>query len=74
MARRGLIFGVIGRRLTVPVAAQSVEQAADHFGWFALFAGMDVPTSCRQTRALLNREPTQPGPIADLGRPRYFQT
>jgi hypothetical protein len=35
---------------------------------------MDVPTSCRQTRALLNREPTQPGPIADLGRPRYFQT
>jgi hypothetical protein len=51
MARRGLIFGVIGRRLRVPVAAQSVEQAADRFGWFALFAGMDVrPRAGRRGR------------------------
>lgn len=68
------IASVIGRRLNVPVVAQSVEQAAGHFGWFALFAGIDAPTSSVQTRALLNWEPEQPGLIADLDRPRYFQT
>lgn len=68
------IAGVIGRRLNVPVAAQSVDEAADHFGWFALFAGMDSPTSSGQTRKLLDWEPEQPGLLADLDRPRYFQT
>lgn len=37
------IAGVIGRRLNVPVVGQSVDEAAVHFGWFALFAGMDAP-------------------------------
>lgn len=68
------IASVIGRRLNVPVVTQSVEQAAGHFGWFALFAGIDAPTSSVQTRALLNWEPEQPGLIADLDRLRYFQT
>ncbi|MFM0168433.1 SDR family oxidoreductase [Paraburkholderia sediminicola] len=68
------IAGVIGRRLNVPVVAQSVDEAADHFGWFALFAGMDASTSREQTRKLLDWEPKQPGLIADLDRPRYFQT
>src|SRR6202167_643613 len=39
------IAGVIGRHLNVPVVSKSVEEAADHFGWFALFAGMDLPAS-----------------------------
>jgi nucleoside-diphosphate-sugar epimerase len=68
------IAGVIGRRLNVPVVAQSVDEAAHHFGWFALFAGMDAATSSEQTRKLLDWEPKQPGLIADLDRPRYFQT
>jgi hypothetical protein len=29
------IAGVIGRRGNVPVLANSPEEAADHFGWFA---------------------------------------
>jgi len=68
------IAGVIGRRLNVPVVAKSPEDAADHFGWFALFAGMDVPTSSERTRALLGWEPKRPGIISDLDRPRYFAT
>ncbi|MBR0664016.1 SDR family oxidoreductase [Roseomonas hellenica] len=67
------IAGVIGRRLNLPVVAKSPEEAAGHFGWFALFAGMDAPTSSARTRALLGWQPTQPGLIADIDRPRYFE-
>ncbi|TDY20715.1 nucleoside-diphosphate-sugar epimerase [Paraburkholderia sp. BL6665CI2N2] len=68
------IAAVIGRRLNVPVVARTADDAAHHFGWFALFAGLDAPTSSEQTRKLLDWEPKQPGLIADLDRPRYFQT
>ncbi|MGK9168857.1 SDR family oxidoreductase [Inquilinus limosus] len=67
------IAAVIGRRLGVPVVAKSAEEAAAHFGWFAMFAGMDVPTSSERTRALLGWEPKQPGLIADIDRPAYFE-
>jgi nucleoside-diphosphate-sugar epimerase len=68
------IAGVIGRRLNVPVVAKSPEETADHFGWFTLFAGMDVPTSSERSRALLGWEPKQPGLIADIDQPSYFET
>jgi hypothetical protein len=68
------IAGVIGRRLNVPVIAKSPEEAADHFGWFALFAGMDVPTSSERTRKLLRWQPKQPGLIADIDQPSYFDS
>ncbi len=64
--------GVIGRRLKVPVVTKSREEAADHFGSFALFAGMDVPASSERTRALLGWEPKQPGLLADIDQPSYF--
>jgi nucleoside-diphosphate-sugar epimerase len=68
------IAGVIGRRLNVPVIAKSPEEAADHFGWFALFAGMDVATSSERTRKLLRWQPKQPGLIADIDQPSYFDS
>ena len=68
------IAEVIGRRLNIPVVAQSPEEAADHFGWFAHFAAIDCPASSRRTRELLGWQPKQPGLIADLDRPRYFET
>jgi len=76
MAEEGVPFrdiaGVIGHRLGVPVAGKSPEEAAAHFGWFAMFVGMDVPTSSERTRTLLGWQPTQPGLIADIDRPAYF--
>jgi nucleoside-diphosphate-sugar epimerase len=67
------IAGVIGRRLNVPVAGLSPEEATKHFVWFAHFAALDNPTSSKQTREALGWEPKQPGLIADLDRPRYFE-
>jgi nucleoside-diphosphate-sugar epimerase len=66
------IAAVIGRRLGLPVVGKPPEEAAEHFGWFSMFAGMDVPTSSERTRALLDWEPTQPGLIADIDQPGYF--
>ncbi len=66
------IAGVIGRRLNLPVLAKSPEEVANHFGWFARFAGMDSPASGERTEALLGWMPQQPGLIADLDRAEYF--
>ncbi len=66
------IAGVIGRRLNMPVASKTPGEAAGHFGWFTLFAGMDAPTSSERTRALLGWDPKQPGLIADIDQPSYF--
>jgi nucleoside-diphosphate-sugar epimerase len=66
------IAAVIGRRLKLPVVSLAPEQAAAHFGWFAMFAGFDVPTSSEHTRALLGWRPEQPGLIADIDHPAYF--
>ncbi|KVQ55748.1 SDR family oxidoreductase [Burkholderia territorii] len=68
------IAEVIGRRLNVPVVSKSAEQAAEHFGWFAMFAGMDAPATSERTRAWLDWTPVQPGLLADIDRPRYFET
>jgi nucleoside-diphosphate-sugar epimerase len=66
------IAEVIGRRLNIPVVSKSPEEAAEHFGWFAMFAAFDVPTSSERTRALLGWQPEQLGLIADIDHPAYF--
>jgi hypothetical protein len=63
---------VIGRRLNIPVVSKSPTEAAEHFGWFAMFAGIDAPTSSARTRAKLAWKPEQPGLIADIDHPAYF--
>ena len=66
------IAEVIGRRLDLPVVSKSPEEAAAHFGWFAMFAGIDAPTSSASTRAKLDWKPGEPGLIADIDHPAYF--
>jgi hypothetical protein len=61
------------RRLHVPVVSKSPEQAADHFGWLAHFAGVDCPASSELTEEKLEWQPKQPGLIADLERGTYFE-
>jgi nucleoside-diphosphate-sugar epimerase len=66
------IAELIGRRLNIPVVSKSGEEAAGHFGWFAMFAGLDAPTSSERTRAQLDWRPEHPGLIADVDHPAYF--
>jgi len=77
VAEEGLPFkdiaGVIGRRLNVPVVSKTPDEAKDHFGWFAMFTGVDAPTSSQRTRELLDWQPKQRGLIADIDHERYFK-
>lgn len=67
------IAEVIGRRLQLPVVALAPEEVAGHFGWFAMFTGMDAAASSERTRAMLGWEPRRAGLIADMNGPGYFE-
>jgi nucleoside-diphosphate-sugar epimerase len=62
------IAEVIGRSLNVPMVSLSQQEAQLHFGWLAMFAGVDMPASSALTRQRLGWHPTGPGLIADLER------
>jgi nucleoside-diphosphate-sugar epimerase len=65
------IAKVLGAGLGVPVVSLTPEEAPGHFGWLAMFAGLDLPASSVQTRKRLGWKPTGPGLIADLERMDY---
>jgi nucleoside-diphosphate-sugar epimerase len=67
------IAAVIGRRLNVPVASKTAEEAADHFGWFAHFAALDVPASSKRTQEQLGWRPVQRALIPDVDQGSYFE-
>jgi len=67
------IAQVIGRRLNIPAVSKSPDEAIDHFGWFAHFAGLDCPASSAQTQKELGWRPTQPSLIRDIDQPSYFE-
>jgi nucleoside-diphosphate-sugar epimerase len=65
------IAEVIGRGLKIPVVSLTPEEAAAHFGWMGMFAGIDMPASSALTQERLNWHPTGPGLIADLKQMNY---
>jgi nucleoside-diphosphate-sugar epimerase len=67
------IAEVIGRHLNIPVVSKSREEAAEHFGWIALFFGIDAPASSELTQERLGWRPVQPGLTADLNAEHYFE-
>jgi nucleoside-diphosphate-sugar epimerase len=76
IAEEGVVFKAIaetiGRGLNLPVASVSPEDAAGHFGWFAMFAGIDAAASSERTRAQLGWAPVQPGLLVDMAASGYF--
>lgn len=60
------IAEAIGRRVNVGVASKPREEAAQHFGWLAMFAGHDMPASSALTQQRLGWRPTGPGLISDI--------
>ena len=66
------IAETLGNGLKLPVVSIDPEKAAEHFGWFAHFAGLDMPASSEWTRKTLGWEPTGPGLIQDLTNMKYF--
>ncbi|XZF13050.1 SDR family oxidoreductase [Chitinophagaceae bacterium MMS25-I14] len=67
------IAEVIGKRLNIPVVSKSPEEAAEHFGWFAHFAAMDIPATSEQTRRQTGWSTTQPGLMEDIDQEAYFK-
>jgi nucleoside-diphosphate-sugar epimerase len=68
------IAEAIGRGLKVPVVSKSLEEAGEHFGWLAMFAGLDMPASSALTQERLGWRPTGPGMISDLDYMQYFDS
>ena len=62
------ISDALGRSLKLPVVSLTGDEVAAHFGWMAMFAGMDMPASNAITRKKLGWTPVGPGLIADLDR------
>jgi len=60
------IAEVLGQGMGIPVQSLTPEEAGPHFGWLAMFMGLDMLASSAKTRARLGWAPTGPGLIEDL--------
>jgi nucleoside-diphosphate-sugar epimerase len=67
------IAEIVGRHLNLPVVSIKPEQAAEHFGMMAMFAGRDGAAASALTQQWLGWKPAQIGMIADISRPGYFE-
>lgn len=60
------IADAVAAGLDLPAVSLSADEASAHFGWFSIFAGVDMQASAEWTQEQLGWEPTGPGLIADL--------
>jgi nucleoside-diphosphate-sugar epimerase len=63
---------VFAKILNVETRALTPEQAAEHFGWIAMFAGLDMAASSALTQKWLGWKPKEIGVIEDISRPGYW--
>jgi nucleoside-diphosphate-sugar epimerase len=77
IAEEGVAFrdiaGAIGAGLDLPVRSVNEDDAAAHFGWFAMFAGADIPASSAETKRVLGWAPRERGLIEDISAAGYLQ-
>lgn len=64
----------ISRGLNIPAKTISAEEAPAHFGWMAMFAGLDMRASSALTQERLGWKPTGPSLIHDLDRATAFRS
>lgn len=62
----------LGRGMKLPVVSLAPDEAQAHFGWMAMFVGLDMPASSALTQKRLNWRPTGPTLLADLEEARYL--
>lgn len=67
------IAELIGRRLKLPVAGVTAEDASRHFGFLAAVVPLDNPTSSALTQKLLGWRPEHPALVPDLEAGHYFK-
>lgn len=60
------IAETVAAGLGLATLSLSPGDAAAHFGWFTMFAGMDNPASSAETRKRLGWQPTGPDLLTDL--------
>ena len=65
------IAETVAAGLGVPAVSLATAAAEAYFGWFAMFAALDLRASSTWTRAQLDWHPTGPGLIADLQAMNY---
>ncbi|MEY8710743.1 SDR family oxidoreductase [Mangrovibacter phragmitis] len=60
------LAAAIAARLALPLTSLAPEQAEAHFGWFAMFVGMNLTASATWTQQQLGWLPAGPGLLTDL--------
>ncbi len=66
------IAELFGKVLKVPVKSITQDEAFAHYGFLAMFAGLDMPASSAKTQAELGWKPKQIGLMEDIGQPGYW--
>lgn len=66
------IAELVGRRLNLPTASKTPEEAAALLGFIGHALAMDGPATSTRTRERLGWQPSQPGLLEDLEQGRYF--
>ena len=63
---------LFARILNVETKSLTPDEAGAHFGFMAMFAGLDMPASSALTQQWLGWKPKEIGVLADIGQPGYF--